>query len=131
MTTREQVMQWWNSFEASTRQSLCSDYYNNRQFDTLTGREIEKIWRKETKTTENKTLNISNMKTTTIFIIGNSNFWYHTEEIEYSNEQELELKINNALSSVRSNLTERVYENNDEEGLNVILGEIKYSNLSV
>ena len=71
------------------------------------------------------------MKTTTIFIIGNSNFWYYTEEIEYSNEQELELKINNALSSVRSNLTERVYENNDEEGLNVILGEIKYSNLSV
>ena len=71
------------------------------------------------------------MKTTTIFIIGNSNFWYHTEEIEYSNEQQLELKINNALSSVRSNLTERVYENNDEEGLNVILGEIKYSNLSV
>ena len=70
------------------------------------------------------------MKTTTIFIIGNS-IWYHIEEIEYSNEQELELKINNALSSVRSNLTERVYENNDEEGLNVILGEIKYSNLSV
>ena len=53
------------------------------------------------------------------------------QRVHFNNEQELELKINNALSSVRSNLTERVYENNDEEGLNVILGEIKYSNLSV
>lgn len=71
------------------------------------------------------------MQATTIFIIGNSNFWYHTEEVGYSNEQELELKINDALSSVRNHLKDKVYENNDEEGLNVILGEIKYSNLSV
>lgn len=47
MTTREEAMQWWNSFEASTQQSLCFEHYKERQFDTLTKREIEFIWEKE------------------------------------------------------------------------------------
>jgi hypothetical protein len=57
MNTRKQAIQWWNGFEASTRQSLCSDYFTNRQFDTLTGREIEQIWVKEVKPSQVDLLN--------------------------------------------------------------------------
>ena len=58
MTTREQAIQWWNGFEASTRESLCSDYYKNRQFDTLTGSEIESMCKAEFPKKETKIENI-------------------------------------------------------------------------
>lgn len=56
MTTREQAMQWWNSFELSTRQSLWAKYYKGN-FNSFTDLGIEKIWRKENKTEENIYLN--------------------------------------------------------------------------
>ena len=45
-----------------TKQELTDKHFLKRNFGTLTGSEVEEIFRKENKTTENKTLNISNMK---------------------------------------------------------------------
>lgn len=58
MTTREQAMQWWNNLKLTEKVVVMNrsgiEYY--RSSDSLTGSEIEKIWRKETKT-ENIYLN--------------------------------------------------------------------------
>lgn len=63
MTTREQAIQWWKGLGDSfferiqLKQELTDKYFPKRNFGTLTGNEIEEIWRKETKTTENIYLN--------------------------------------------------------------------------
>lgn len=62
MTTREQAMQWWDNlgdkfFERiQLKQELTDKYFPKRNFGTLTGSEIEEIWRKEVET-ENIYLN--------------------------------------------------------------------------
>ena len=62
ITTREQVMQWWNNLGDNyyqriiLKQRLTDKHFLKRDFETLTGREIEEIWRKEVKT-ENIYLN--------------------------------------------------------------------------
>lgn len=57
-STREQALAWWsnlpfNSSNNVSKTSYCKKYYGNftlsRTYDTLTDKEIEKIWRKETK----------------------------------------------------------------------------------
>jgi hypothetical protein len=56
--TRQQALAWWsnlpfNSSNNVSKTSYCKKYYGNftlaRTYDTLTDREIEEIWRKETK----------------------------------------------------------------------------------
>jgi hypothetical protein len=62
MTTREQAMQWWESLGSASKTRLVDINTEllvkgiQRRWEKLTGREIEKIWRKETKT-ENTYLN--------------------------------------------------------------------------
>lgn len=53
-TTREQALEWWNGlsvFESGNKlgkNGLCTKYYHiDRYYDSLTGREIEEIWRHE------------------------------------------------------------------------------------
>lgn len=59
MTTREQAINWWNNLKLTQRVAVMNR--NNvepyRSSETLTGTEIEEIWRKETKTEENIYLN--------------------------------------------------------------------------
>ena len=53
MTTREQAIQWWNALGSASKTSL--DDTNTellikgitRRWETLTGREIERLWAKE------------------------------------------------------------------------------------
>jgi hypothetical protein len=47
-STRELAMEWINSFPNEDKQMLATRYYS-RSFKSLTGREIEEIWRKETQ----------------------------------------------------------------------------------
>jgi hypothetical protein len=58
LSTREQALAWWsnlpfNSSNNVSKTSYCKKYYGNftlaRTYDTLTDKEIEEIWRKETK----------------------------------------------------------------------------------
>ena len=63
MTTREQAMQFWDGFGDSffekiqLKQELTDKYFPKRNFGTLTGSEIEEIFHKENKITENIYLN--------------------------------------------------------------------------
>ena len=64
MTTREQAVQWWNGlFEyinpsGINKSALTEKYFGKeRRYQSLTGSEIEEIFRKENKTTENIYLN--------------------------------------------------------------------------
>lgn len=57
MTTREQAIKWWNGLKVITKAFTLSKYkdlglFENTKIETLVEREIEEIWRKETKTTE-------------------------------------------------------------------------------
>lgn len=60
MTTREQAMQWWNNLTSLRKTQICDTNTeligSVRRWESLTSREIEKIWRKEVKT-ENIYLN--------------------------------------------------------------------------
>jgi hypothetical protein len=55
MTNRKKAMQWWNSLPDYTtrdvlhggKHGLCTHYYQSRTWQSLTGREIEKIWNYE------------------------------------------------------------------------------------
>lgn len=55
MTNRKKAMQWWNSLPdyATTnvlhggKHGLCTHYHQSRTWQSLTGREIEKIWNYE------------------------------------------------------------------------------------
>ena len=67
---------------------------------------------------------------TTIIILGDNNFWYSTNEVEYHSGSELEQYINESLSEVKENIKSNLYET-DPNSLTVVLGEIKYSNLSI
>lgn len=69
---------------------------------------------------------------TTIIIVGDNNFWYSCGDVEYYSENELEHLINEQLDEVRDNINNEDYEYDTQvESLTVILGEIKYSNLSI
>lgn len=64
MTTRQKAMQWWESLGDSRffekiefKQEFTDKYFQQRNFGTLTGSEIEEIWRKENKIEENIYLN--------------------------------------------------------------------------
>ena len=64
MTTREQALQWWESLgnsgffeKIAFKQEFTDKYFQQRNFGTLTGSEIEEIWRKENKIEENIYLN--------------------------------------------------------------------------
>jgi hypothetical protein len=49
-TNRELALEWWNSFYYHTKecQALTDEYFDTaRHFDTLTGMEIEQIWKRE------------------------------------------------------------------------------------
>ena len=50
-STREQALEWWNNLSPYDEQhSLREKYFgNDRMTSSLTGREIEEIWRAETK----------------------------------------------------------------------------------
>ena len=55
-TIREQALEWWNNIKDFDEHSifkgkygLCFRYYPGREWQYLTGREIEDIWRKETQ----------------------------------------------------------------------------------
>jgi len=53
MTTREQSIQWWNGLTQNQRIGFGIQYnYTDRFLSSLTGSEIENIFRKENKTTE-------------------------------------------------------------------------------
>ena len=59
MTTREQAIQWFNEKDTYNKSELSHKYYKDSvsyNFTTLTGSEIEEIFRKENKT-ENIYLN--------------------------------------------------------------------------
>ena len=45
---RQSAMAWWNHDLAKfEQQELCDKYYKNRKAHTLTGSEIEKMWKCE------------------------------------------------------------------------------------
>lgn len=68
---------------------------------------------------------------TTIFILGDNNFWYHTAEVTYNTNEELQTKINDALSEVRNGITNGAYETEtDASELHVVVGEFMHTNLS-
>lgn len=50
-TDRELAMEWWHTFRKEQKQSFCVSHKTgvgeNRHFQTLTGREIEMIWKAE------------------------------------------------------------------------------------
>lgn len=46
-STREQAIEWWNT--VTYKGLIISKYFNGRRSHTLTGREIEEIWMKETQ----------------------------------------------------------------------------------
>jgi len=50
-TTREQALYWWNNLSSARKTQLCdtnTDIVGKvRRWETLTGREIEQIWKKE------------------------------------------------------------------------------------
>ena len=72
------------------------------------------------------------MKKTTIFILGDNNFWYHTADVCYEDDKDLQKQINDAISEVRNGIANRSYDTDkDAEELHVITGEFKFSNLSV
>jgi hypothetical protein len=54
MTTREQAMEWWDDLASLRKTQLCDTNTEIvgtvRRWETLTGREIEEIWRKEMRT---------------------------------------------------------------------------------
>lgn len=59
MEAREKAMQWFNDKDTYNKSELSHKYYKDSisyNFTSLTGREIEEIWRKETQT-ENIYLN--------------------------------------------------------------------------
>ena len=51
MNNREEALKWWNSLASLRKTQLCdtnTDIAGSvRRWETLTGREIEKIWQKE------------------------------------------------------------------------------------
>jgi len=62
MTTREQAIQWWDNLNFQVKEELTDNLsYKQGKYrrtsQSLTGREIEEIWRKEVKRTENIYLN--------------------------------------------------------------------------
>lgn len=49
MNNRTNSLYWWNKDLVKFEQfELCEKYYKGRKPNTLTGREIEKIWKSET-----------------------------------------------------------------------------------
>lgn len=44
---RHEALHWWSDIGYDNRCSLCLKYYPERLLITLTGREIEHIWRNE------------------------------------------------------------------------------------
>ena len=50
-TTRTKALIWWNSLPdfgnptMKGKHGLCTKFYNDRMFQSLTGREVENIWR--------------------------------------------------------------------------------------
>lgn len=46
-TTRERAIAWWNKLGNKEKDRLQRDYELNRNYVTLTGREVEAIWAKE------------------------------------------------------------------------------------
>lgn len=45
ITTREQAMKWWNELPVFETNSYTNTYFKGRTWTTLTGREIETMWR--------------------------------------------------------------------------------------
>ena len=56
-STREQALEWWKNFSNTEKYNLSKEYlkfhggYSARSFHSLTGREIEELWRKRTQQT--------------------------------------------------------------------------------
>lgn len=44
---RQQALEWWNSFGYAAKNNLCIAYYPDRNYNSLTGREIELIYAQE------------------------------------------------------------------------------------
>ena len=63
MTTREQALEWWNNLpilndkNGNSKNNLALHYYF-RFWGTLTSREIEEIWRKETTPVEDTSVKV-------------------------------------------------------------------------
>lgn len=54
-STKQQAIAWWNNLQFNKQCFLRSKYHSQeRQLNSLTGREIEEIWRKEILQTEVK-----------------------------------------------------------------------------
>ena len=53
ITTRQQAMIWWDTLSSGGRTKRCDTNTDIvgaiRRWETLTGREIEQIWKKETQ----------------------------------------------------------------------------------
>ena len=47
MTNREKALEWWNNYKWLVQQELTFVYYGKRHYESLTGREIEHIWKNE------------------------------------------------------------------------------------
>lgn len=53
ISDRQKALTWWNGLSryshesCDSKESLCNKYHPERFFNTLTGREIEEIWKKE------------------------------------------------------------------------------------
>lgn len=47
-STREQAIAWWNDFSIDNKQTICNKYFTYHS-SSLTDKEIEEIWSKETK----------------------------------------------------------------------------------
>jgi hypothetical protein len=67
---------------------------------------------------------------TTIFILGDNNFWYSTIEVEYQNITEIEKHVADAIADVQNRIRQKEYEFNDATELTVVLGEIKFTNIN-
>lgn len=55
METRQTAIKWWDNlysdpyFNPYNKKDLCTKYYGKRRYHSLTGREIENIYTKETE----------------------------------------------------------------------------------
>lgn len=52
--TREQALKWWGTLKAPQKQKSCSKYHFNRLQKSMTGKEIEDIYKSEMLTKDKK-----------------------------------------------------------------------------
>lgn len=53
-STREQALAWWNQWSLTIKDQYSEKHFKMRPAFSLTGREIEEIWRKETQNSIDK-----------------------------------------------------------------------------